>query len=146
MSTTEPTATRTDSAAPLSAASAREAIGAANASFMEAFQAADTARLATMYTTSAQLLPPHSDVVAGPEAIGAFWKTMLAAGVAGVKLETTDLESEGDQAVEVGRYTVLGADGGALDSGKYLVVWRRDGGGWKLHRDIFNTSRPAPTA
>jgi hypothetical protein len=36
-----------------------------------------------------------------------------------------------------------GADGGALDNGKYVVVWHRDAGTWKLHRDIWTTSQPA---
>ena len=32
------------------------------------------------------------------------------------------------------------------DSGKYLVVWKNDGGSWKLHRDIWTTSQPAAAA
>ena len=34
--------------------------------------------------------------------------------------------------------------GRSSTSGKYIVVWKRDGGQWKLHRDIWNTSMPAP--
>jgi ketosteroid isomerase-like protein len=33
---------------------------------------------------------------------------------------------------------------GVIDTGKYVVVWKRVGGRWKLLRDIWNTSRPAP--
>ena len=67
-------------------------------------------------------------------------------GIADVKLETVELESQGDLAVEVGRYILAGADGGAIDNGKYIVVWHHDGGTWKLHRDIWTTSRPAQGA
>jgi ketosteroid isomerase-like protein len=28
-------------------------------------------------------------------------------------------------------------------SGKYIVVWKKDGDAWRLHRDIWNTD-PAP--
>lgn len=38
----------------------------------------------------------------------------------------------------------LKADGGAVaDRGKFIVIWKNDGGSWKLHKDIFNTSQPA---
>jgi len=52
--------------------------------------------------------------------------------------------SRGDLAYEVGTYAAMGEGGKPLDSGKYVVVWRRDGEAWKLHRDIWNTSMPAP--
>ena len=29
------------------------------------------------------------------------------------------------------------------DIGKYLVVWKREGGAWRLHIDIWNTNAPA---
>jgi uncharacterized protein (TIGR02246 family) len=147
MSTTEPTTSATDSTtAPLSAASPREAISAANARFMEAFRAGDAAGVAACYTADAQIMPPNSDVITGTDAIAGFWGTVMAAGIAGARLETMEVEAQGDVATEVGRYALSGADGGSIDAGKYLVVWHRDGGAWKLHRDIWNTSRPAPTA
>jgi ketosteroid isomerase-like protein len=37
------------------------------------------------------------------------------------------------------------AEGGqVIDNGKYVVLWRREAGQWKLHRDIWNSSQPAP--
>ena len=26
---------------------------------------------------------------------------------------------------------------------KYVVIWKREGKNWKLHRDIFNSDNPA---
>ena len=58
-------------------------------------------------------------------------------------LETIDLEEHGDTAIETGHY-VLKADGGVVaDHGKYIVVWKNEGGTWKLHKDIWNTNQPA---
>ena len=31
-----------------------------------------------------------------------------------------------------------------LDEGKYIVIWKREAGQWKLHRDILNRSMPLP--
>lgn len=124
-------------------ANQREAITAANANFIAVFRAADAGAVADCYTNEAQLLPANSEPVSGREAIESFWRGAMGMGIASVKLETVEVEGQGDLAVEVGRYTLAGADGGALDNGKYVVVWHRDAGTWKLHRDIWTTSRPA---
>ena len=29
-----------------------------------------------------------------------------------------------------------------MDSGKFIVIWKQEGGQWKLHRDIWNSSMP----
>ena len=59
----------------------------------------------------------------------------MAMGIADVRLESAEVEAQGPLAVEVGRYSLAGADGGTLDQGKYLVVWHRDdAGAWRLHR------------
>ena len=53
------------------------------------------------------------------------------------------LEGHGDTAIETGHYT-LQADGGAIaDRDKYVVIWKNEGGSWRLHKDIFNTNQPA---
>ena len=52
-------------------------------------------------------------------------------------LETVEVEAAGDTAYEVGQFT-LEASGNIADQGKYLVVWKRDGG-TRLHRDIWRT-------
>jgi uncharacterized protein (TIGR02246 family) len=149
MSSFEPTSRTADAGRASSAASAsahREAIDVANAQFMSAFRAADAGAVADCYTSDAQLLPANSEPVSGTGAIASFWRGAMKMGIADVKLETVELESQGDLAVEVGRYRLAGADGGAIDNGKYVVVWHRDGGTWKLHRDIWTTNRPAPGA
>ena len=64
-------------------------------------------------------------------------------GVATATLETVELDDHGDTAIEEGRFTLAGADGEVIDRGKYIVVWKNDGGTWKLHKDIWNSSQPA---
>jgi ketosteroid isomerase-like protein len=110
---------------------------------MEAFGRGDAASAAQMYTSGAQLLPAHSDVVAGTSAIQSFWQGAMDMGIREVILETLELEPHDDTAYEVGRFTLKDAGGQLADTGKYLVIWKRDGGSWKAHRDIWTTSQPA---
>jgi uncharacterized protein (TIGR02246 family) len=119
------------------------AIAAANQKFMDAFARQDSAGIAALYTEAGQLLPGNSDFVTGKAAIEGFWQGAMDMGIKAVELEGVELDVHGETAVEVGKYT-LGAEGGqTLDQGKYVVVWKNDGGDWKLHRDIWNSSMPA---
>jgi hypothetical protein len=34
------------------------------------------------------------------------------------------------------------SDGSIFDRGKYMVVWKRVGERWLIHRDMFSTSVP----
>ena len=122
----------------------RAGIEAANARFSADFARGDAAAVASHYTIAAQVLPPNGDVVRGREAIARFWKGVMDGGVKGVKLTVVEAESTGGTAHEVGTYALTGEDGKTLDTGKYIVIWKRDGGEWKIHRDIWNSSMPAP--
>ena len=120
-----------------------EAIAAANDSFMKTFARSDGTGMAKLYTGDGRLFPTGSDVVSGTQAIGEFWQGVMDMGVATATLETVELDDHGDTAIEEGRFTLAGADGEVIDRGKYIVVWKNDGGTWKLHKDIWNSSQPA---
>jgi ketosteroid isomerase-like protein len=99
-----------------------------------------------MYTADARLLPPNSRMGEGRQAVQQFWQGAIRAGAKMVSLETLHVESQGSFAYEVGRYTLTSptAGGGTTtDTGKYVVVWEREGGKWKLAADIWNSDAPA---
>jgi ketosteroid isomerase-like protein len=100
----------------------------------------DGAAVAALYTSDGRLLPVQNDFVTGKEAIKVFWQAAFDAGIKGASLETVEFESHGNSAHEVGKYKLLDADGKVLDHGKFIVIWKKDGETWKLHRDIWTTS------
>jgi ketosteroid isomerase-like protein len=102
------------------------------------------AQVAALYTPNGQVFPPGNDVATGPQAIQVFWQAVMDMGITHARLETVDLEQHNDTAIEVGRYTLSGADGQVVDTGKYVVIWKESGGRWQLHRDIWNSSRAEP--
>jgi hypothetical protein len=67
----------------------------------------------------------------------------MAGGIKSVALKSVEVESFGDTIVEQGTATFYGEDQNLLDTGKYLVVWKRVEGEWKLHRDCWNSNEPA---
>ena len=122
----------------------KNAIAAANRNFMDTFAREDAEGMGKLYTTDGQLLPANSDFITGTEAIQAFWQAVMDMGIKTAELKTVELDGYGDAAFEVGRYTLGGEGGQVLDKGKYVVIWKQEDGQWKLHRDIWNTSMPAP--
>lgn len=119
------------------------AIAAVNENFMAAFNRWDAAGLADFYTENGQLLPTGSDFVTGRAAIQAFWQAAMDMGRKTVRLETVEAKGHGDTAIEIGKYTLRREAGNVIDRGKYVVIWKQEGGQWKLHRDIWNSSLSA---
>ncbi len=126
----------------MAATTVRAKVLAGNKKFMAAFGQKNAAALAKLYTKGGQLLPPASDVVTGREGVQAFWQGALDMGLTQVKLDTVEVEGHRDTAIEMGKYTLLGAGGQVADAGKYVVIWKIEGRSWKLHRDIWNSGQP----
>ena len=122
----------------------RAAVEAGVKQFMAAFNRADAAGLAAMYTANAQVFPPNSDIVTGREAIQKLWQGVMDSGIKGLTIATLEVQGSGDMGYEVGKYTLMGEGGKVLDTGKYIIIFKRENGQWKLHRDIWNTSKPPP--
>lgn len=87
-------------------------------------------------------LPPDGPVVKGRDNIKQVWASaMTQMGLTDVRLDTLDLEITGDRAYEVGEATLrLEAPPGKTTTAvvKFVVVWKRVDGQWRLHRDIWN--------
>lgn len=122
----------------------RDAIVAANEIFVNTFNKGDAAGLAALYTEEGQLLPPNAETMVGHQAIQAFWQGAMDMGIKSAQIETGEVDAHGDTAIEVSKFKLYGAEGQVLDKGKFIVIWKRENGQWKLHRDIFNSSMPPP--
>ncbi len=120
----------------------RAAIDQVNRRFAEAFNRGDAAGAAAIYTADAIILPPGRPRVQGRAGIQSFWQAVRDSGVRAVALQTDDLEVAGDMAREIGTGTLtLASEGGEEQTAtvKYVVVWKRQGGDWRWHTDIWNT-------
>lgn len=122
----------------------KAAIEAANKGFVAAFAKHDANGVASFYTANAEAFPPNAALIRGRAGIAKMWQGVFAAGIATAELKTTEVHAQGPLAFEVGSYAMKLKDGTVADRGKYVVVWMKEDGKWKLHRDIWNTDLPAP--
>lgn len=129
----------------MSVRQAKETIAHVNDAFMKAFARHDAAAVAALYASGALLMPPHSEIINSATGIQKFWQGIMDLGTS-ASIETVEIQDAGDMAIEIGRYSITLSNGATADRGKYLVVWKQEGGEWRLFRDIWNSVLPAPPA
>ena len=127
-------------AVPAAAQKAR--IEAANAKWMELFNKGDFEGIAQLYTVDAVAFPPGAAMVRGNAAIGKMWKAM-AEQVSNPKVTTLEVKRLGPAAArEIGTFSLTTKGPSPKEvSGKYVVVWERFRGQWKLAADIWNDGK-----
>ncbi len=113
-----------------------------NEAFVTAFNKGDFAAVGSMYTEDAYLLPPGSEMAKGRSNVQAFW-TKAGEAIGDIKLTTVDVKPLGpDFAREVGTFSLMtkGQQRQQM-TGKYVVVWQKVGGDWKLATDNWNSDK-----
>jgi len=118
--------------------SVRNQIEAASKGFAEALGKGQAAKIADMYAEGARVMPPNGSMVQERTKIQQFWQGFIDSG-AKLSLSTSDVEAQGNVAIEVGTYEMISSDG-KRDTGKFVVIWRRHKMGWKLAVDIWNSN------
>ncbi len=96
------------------------------------------------YTDDCISLPSYQPMLRGHDAMRKAHEQQHESGmkVTAFELATTDVMSNGNMAVEIGTYTIsmtMPEMGAMDDQGKYMNVWEKQGGDWKLRADMWNT-------
>ncbi len=102
------------------------------------FNQGDPLKTAAHYTDDAQILPPRHPVIEGKAAITSFFDSNIDKYI-GLGNRTTWSVVQGNIAVEQGTYNIRNVRVGVdAERGKYIRVWKKIDGKWKLYRDMFS--------
>lgn len=106
------------------------------------------AEIINFYTEDAIALPDFQPMLKGKEAIRKHNEKDISEGskLTDMKLITEQVVGSGDMVYEIGTYDITFAPeeiGGEpmTDYGKYLTVWQRVNGQWKIKVEMWNTDR-----
>lgn len=121
----------------------RKVIEANNARFTAAHVQGDQATIDAMFTADAKCLPPGADPVIGRAAIAKLTREYLDYGVSEFREDTTDFYGNEDLLIDQGTYVMTYGPDKTRETGKYLNVWKREDGVWKIYSNIWNTNAPA---
>jgi ketosteroid isomerase-like protein len=109
--------------------------------------AKDLAGTVAFYAKDGVLMAPGAPPAQGTAAITEGWRGILGLPNGSLSFAPTRIvvAKSADLAYETGTYNLGydGAKGRVQDDGKYVVVWKKEGGRWKAAADIFNTNLPA---
>ena len=104
-------------------------------------------RSAAMFEDNAILMPPNQPALRGRLAIQHFYEGWCHSPMKPTEFTFDHIEATvlGDSAYDVGTYklTMVAGEGrNVQDSGKYSVILKRSGNGWKIAYLIFNSDLP----
>jgi len=133
-------------------ATEEKAIRDRDAAWLKATQDRDAAASATVLAADGVAYREHEGPLVGPAAFQAY-ETKFQTTNPMVKTtwstDTIQFADSGDFAVQTGDYvtTGLGPKGDGEDRGRFVTVWKKVNGDWKVAHDIGSTTSPeAPPA
>lgn len=124
--------------------SVKTEIAASNKLFGESFATGDSSKFVSCYSSDACLFTPNAPRLCGIQAITAFFNGGYQMGIRNIKLNTEEVSGGETAVVETGSYELFADNNVSIDKGKFIVLWKKENGKWKMHRDIYNSDIPLP--
>jgi uncharacterized protein (TIGR02246 family) len=127
-----------------------QAIRSISMKWMELEKKHDAAGCAALFAEDGVSYSMNSQPAVGPAAITKrFTEDQAQSPKADINwtTERVEISASGDLAVEYGKYDVkgLGPNGSESDMGKYVTVYRKVNGTWKVAADIGTSTKPKET-
>ncbi|PWL38083.1 hypothetical protein DKG77_07265 [Flagellimonas aquimarina] len=116
-------------------------IVAASRAFSTAYMNQDFDVMANSYTQDAKLIPLGIPIIEGREAIKARWEMGKETKILSHGMDASEINIIGDYAYDYGYYhgtSKKGEEPVSSWKGKYVVIWKKEGGDWKMYIDIWN--------
>lgn len=117
----------------------RQEIASNNLSFSRAISNVDSAGMVSLYHSEAKIYPQGMNEMAR-EQMGGMIRMLSGMGIRNAVLTTSEVIGSGDLVVETGTFQMKGANDAVMDSGKYIVVWKKENGKWRIYRDMWNSN------
>ena len=121
----------------------KEDATATSKQYGDAIIAGDLDKIRSLSDANSALMPPGSETITGAEGIASF---MGEGPDLSGSITPGEVDVSGDMAVVSGTYNLtfhINDSTQLEDNGKYVEVWsRQEDGSWKLHTDIWNSSKP----
>lgn len=107
-------------------------------------RAKDVDWIVDLFAEDGRQFAPGIEPVVGKEGLRTAWETMANTDGLELSWEPTavHVSASGEMAYDYGTATIKTPDG-LVQPAKYVVVWTRRDGTWRVAMDMFNASGPA---
>jgi ketosteroid isomerase-like protein len=109
--------------------------------FSQAVMQSDYQAVANLYSEDAHIFPTGKKIISNREAIEAYWNRGRESKIIYHKILPEEIQVIGNAAYDFGYYegTTRNADGSEISwRGKYVILWKKVKGNWKMYVDIWN--------
>ena len=131
-------------AAPFDTVAARKAIDTVNQQVMDGVVKGDAMAVANCYATDASFMGANGPAINGRKNIETALDGMMKSGIGKLTVNTLHVWGSESGLAEEGTYVMTAKDGKQIDKGKYIVLWKKEDGKWKIFRDCANSDLPLP--
>ncbi len=110
-------------------------------SFSKHLMAGESEKIVQAYTSDGKIFPNNTRILEGPEALRQYWTPSGSSQTVYHKVLPEEITVEGDKAYDYGYYEgkTRREDGSEVSwQGKYVIVWKKVEGEWKIYLDIWN--------
>lgn len=109
--------------------------------FSQAYISGDYDAMAEAYTSDAKIFPSGSEIISGLDAIKKRWTLTDGTTILNHQVFPEEIQIEGKYSYDYGVYEgkSKNKEGEVSDwKGKYVIVWKKENGEWKMYLDIWN--------
>ena len=109
----------------------------------EAVEERDLDSIVALFADDGRIMPPNAEAVSGRDSIEKTWRAILDLPELDFSFAPTDVSvsESGDMGYVLGTYRLMykGEDGTVQDAGKYVDVWEKIDGDWKVMVETYNS-------
>ena len=109
--------------------------------FSDYVMAGDYENIGAAYTEDAKIFPNNTDIIEGRAKITSYWKPSGEARTVYHKITPSEIKIIGKEAYDYGYYECITRSANGEETswrGKYVIVWKKIEGDWKIYLDIWN--------
>ncbi|GAB4238486.1 MAG: hypothetical protein Tsb0034_14070 [Ekhidna sp.] len=109
--------------------------------FSAYFMAGEREKMVDMYTSDAKIFPNDRGILEGEE-LSSYWnpETPSKWKTTYHRITPVEIKVLGNEAYDYGYYEGTSTNGEQTSDwrGKYVIIWRKEDGVWKMYLDIWN--------
>lgn len=117
-------------------------INKANEKYADRFTSNDSLWYIERYCKDACDFPPNEKPICGVDSLRKYFYGDGKNEPITMILKSTNIYGSKEAVVEEGIYDFPDGKGASFDKGKFIAIWKEEGGKWKLYKEIWNSDLP----
>ena len=115
-----------------------------NQRYMKAFKASDSAEVSKCFSKEGKLMIADTPAIEGRDEIMQYFASLMNKGINTFDLKSKKIWGDSSLLAEEGTYEMTDITRVKVDKGKYIVLWKPEGGNWKMYRDTYTSDIRKP--